>query len=294
MSLTSEQLAERQKALGASDMAAILGLDPFRTGYDVWLEKTGRVQPKLGDETTDAGQRFEEAVLEWASERLGPIQRGPTFRVPELCLIAHPDGLVVATGDPVEAKTAGLFGPLAEEWGDDETDEVPPRVIIQAQVQLRCVANTLDEPRVCDVPAFLGGRGFVLFAVPWNVQIIGIIEETAPRWWRDCVVADMPPADSLPSLELIKRIRREPNKIVPISAALVQVWLAKKEIKRLAEKDADMAQAALLATLGDAEVGNAGASGTVSYYEITRKAYAVAETTYRKLAYKKAKEIVHV
>lgn len=39
-------LRQRQQGIGGSDVAAIMGLSPWRSPLDVWLEKTGREQPK--------------------------------------------------------------------------------------------------------------------------------------------------------------------------------------------------------------------------------------------------------
>lgn len=41
-----EWLAYRQKSLGASEIAAAVGLSPFKTPLDLWKEKTGRTKPK--------------------------------------------------------------------------------------------------------------------------------------------------------------------------------------------------------------------------------------------------------
>lgn len=39
-------LAYRAKGVGGSDMSTILGLNPYATPYDLWLEKTGRQEPE--------------------------------------------------------------------------------------------------------------------------------------------------------------------------------------------------------------------------------------------------------
>lgn len=39
-------LAQRKRGIGGSDVAAIMGLSPWRTPAEVWLEKTGRVEPQ--------------------------------------------------------------------------------------------------------------------------------------------------------------------------------------------------------------------------------------------------------
>ncbi|GIV50913.1 MAG: hypothetical protein KatS3mg038_1434 [Candidatus Kapaibacterium sp.] len=61
---------DRRSFLGASDAPAILGLSPWRTAYEVWAEKTGRIDSWSGNAATSAGQLLEPAVLAWASEEL--------------------------------------------------------------------------------------------------------------------------------------------------------------------------------------------------------------------------------
>lgn len=39
-------LLERRKGVGGSDVAAILGISPWATAYQVWLDKTGRKEPE--------------------------------------------------------------------------------------------------------------------------------------------------------------------------------------------------------------------------------------------------------
>ena len=39
-------LKSRKAGVGGSDMSTILGLNSFKTSYELWLEKTGRVEPE--------------------------------------------------------------------------------------------------------------------------------------------------------------------------------------------------------------------------------------------------------
>ena len=43
MVISQQQLSDRNKGIGSSDAAAILGLSSYKTPYDIWLQKTGRV-----------------------------------------------------------------------------------------------------------------------------------------------------------------------------------------------------------------------------------------------------------
>jgi putative phage-type endonuclease len=55
----------RNETIGSSEIAAVLGLDPHRTPYDVWLTKTGQQPEFVGNEATKRGNILEPAVAEW-------------------------------------------------------------------------------------------------------------------------------------------------------------------------------------------------------------------------------------
>jgi hypothetical protein len=115
MGLTEAQLAERYKHLGASDVAAIMGVSSWANAYDMWLQKTQRVPPTDETEVMYAGTKFEAGVLEFAAEQLGPLETDEDlleFEWQGFPVKVHCDALVLETGKPVEAKTCGLFGPL--------------------------------------------------------------------------------------------------------------------------------------------------------------------------------------
>ena len=62
---TAEWHAERSKGIGGSDMAAVMGLNPWKTPYEVWLGKTGRVKPWEGNiesEKMTIGKEIEDFI----------------------------------------------------------------------------------------------------------------------------------------------------------------------------------------------------------------------------------------
>lgn len=65
-------LRDRRKGIGGSDVAAIFGLDRYRTPEDVWLEKTGQVIPidePSGDK--ERGTRLEPVAAELYAAKTG-------------------------------------------------------------------------------------------------------------------------------------------------------------------------------------------------------------------------------
>lgn len=292
MPITEEQRKQRKARLGSTDIAAILGVDHFKTAYDVYLEKTGKLEDeKKVEEYKTAGNMFEDGILTYAEQQLGKLVRNQ-FRAAEgLPIGSNIDAIVIEPldgvaleNDPVDAKTAGLYGPLVEEWGEEGTDQVPDRILIQGHVHMLCT-----EANVCHIPTFLGGRGFKMFRINRDAEVIDLIKKSAIEFWNKHVLADVPPEDVLPNLELIKRIRRVPESVVDVPSEIIAAWLESKDALNIAKKIKEEAERMLLTTLGTAEGGNS-SLGTLTYLSQTRKGYTVKESNYRALRFKKKKE----
>lgn len=252
MAITEQQRIERRAYVGSSDVAAIMGMSKYANAYDVWLEKTGKLEPKeLTSEAIDLGVMLEPIVVGWAEKMLGPIEKDSTvleFKHDFLPLVDHPDGLLRATGEPIEAKTAGLAGPLPPGWGREGTDEVPDPYVIQATVHMMCTKKA-----VCHLPAFLGGRGLNMYSIGFNDTLAAIIADKIQAFWK-CVTTDTAP-EGWPTLETAKYIRRTPGKSIELSIDPVLAWKDLEAIAKEAKERAERAKAALFALLGDADMG---------------------------------------
>jgi putative phage-type endonuclease len=268
MAITEAQRQVRRKALGSTDVAAILGVDKYKNAYDVWLEKTDQVDPAKTTEVMEAGTYFEAGVMAWAADQLGKLETDPeklVFKAEGFPIVSHPDAYVIGCEEPVEAKTSGLYGPLPDQWGPEGSDEVPDRVLIQCHVHMLCMGK-----EYCHVPTFLGGKGFQMFTVKQDQFVIDEICDKSIEFW-DHVIAHVQPPDIVPSMAFIKRIRREPQKTVDIDPQLVKNWLSAKESLKLAEHVKESAQEAVLSALGDAEGGRCGELGMVTFLEQSRR-----------------------
>ncbi len=290
MPITDKQRRQRQKHIGSSDMAAILGKDPWRSPYDVWLEKSGKLQPVAeANQAMQAGLDLEPGVLTFSERELGPLLRNQYRSLPDLYIGAHIDALVKDTKEPVEAKTAGIHGPLAEEWGEPGTDQIPDRVIIQAHVHMMCVKDA--SVGVCYVAALIGGKGLCMYLVEKKAQLVDIIAERAVAFWEKNVMRDIPP-DGVASLGVAKLMRRMPDKVVEWQEnsdafrALCDMEAAKISASA-ADARVDKAQATVLSRLGDAEAARLPDGRLLTYMQQTRKGYTVPASTYRVLRVKK-------
>jgi len=224
MPLTAKQLKDRKHYIGSSDVPKILGLSPYANAYDVWLEKTDKLEPQTFiSEAAEAGIMFERGVLEWAEKELGRLLYDPQklwFRHETLPMISHPDAVVIKSGCPVEAKTSGLMSPLPDGWGENGTDQIPQIYLVQCQVHIM-----LADAEVCYVPAFLGGRGRRMYQITPNKELQEIILEASQDFWDKHVKLDIPPEDAIPHLASVKRVLRTEGKLAEVDPKLIECHL---------------------------------------------------------------------
>lgn len=302
MPITEAAVERRQKYIGASDFPAILGLSPWKTCADVIAEKQGRVEKWDGNERTKAGNRFEDGVLDEAQEIFGPLVRNQfrVYREDGVPIGSNCDAILVANNRPVEGKTAGLFGPLVETWGEDGTDEVPDMYLVQVQAQMLCC-----EAEVGHLMAFIGGRGFAHFTIKRNEELLKIMLDKAAKAWEHVKAGTFP--DNAPlSLEICKRFRRVPAKVVSIPASLKTAYDEAQESYKAAEEKFETVKTNILTALsvGEAEAGEIPGVGSFTYMEQGRSgidakrlksekpeiaAAYETETRFRVLRFKKAK-----
>ncbi|MFB3432025.1 MAG: YqaJ viral recombinase family protein [Phycisphaerales bacterium] len=268
--LTPAQLEERRNWIGASDVPAILGVDPYRNARDIWAEKVYGLYPEVKDsEAASIGSDLETSVLNWAERKLGTtVHRTDLHRPVEGTHIrVSLDGWVDVDGVhvPTEAKTTGIVNPYTvhpddwdwrkdvEEWseaGDSYSDRVPFRVAAQIQSQMLATKAPFGY-----CPAFIGGRGRIMFKVEHSQDLADLILEVTAEFWS-CVVERREPEGEAPSMDTLKRIVRPEGKIVrwPHSA-MQQVldWRRDRANRLEAEKVEEQSKAVVIAMLKDAE-----------------------------------------
>jgi putative phage-type endonuclease len=116
--LTEKQLAMRKTGLGGSDIAAALGVSPWKTQLKLWAEKLGKVPDQPQNDAMEWGHRLEPAIYAKFAEMHPEIKvshGGGTVRHEEYpCLLATPDAFLKngSNGSGIlEVKTA-----RAGEW----------------------------------------------------------------------------------------------------------------------------------------------------------------------------------
>lgn len=189
--LTPEQLRKRRNGIGASELGAVLGLDAYKTGYAVWLAKTGQAVDEAPSIAARRGQYLEPLVAELYGEAHpgSVLTKGDTIAHPlHGCILATPDYYVRGSdGDErlLEIKTKTWRS--AQGFGGTGTDEVPDVVQLQVQQQLLVTGRTR-----CDVAVLVDDQ-FKLFHVEANAAMQAIILGHVPAWWQRHVVEGLAP-----------------------------------------------------------------------------------------------------
>ena len=202
-----EWLAVRKQGLGSSDAAAAVGLNPYKSQLELWLEKTGRDTslPKLDPQDEDSpaywGNILEPIVAAHYSRRSGHRVRriNAVLQHPEPQLkwmLANIDHEVIGAPEVqiLECKTAGING--ARLWKEG----VPEYVQLQVMHQLAVTGK-----QAADVAVLLGGQHLEVHRIERDESMIARLIDLERLFW-DYVVSDTPPpADGTASAEAALR-----------------------------------------------------------------------------------------
>ncbi|OIV47466.1 endonuclease [Sodalis sp. TME1] len=184
-------LLDRQKYLGGSDVAGILGISPWRTALDIYLDK---VQPRKEEISPQKqkiftrGQRMEPYIIDLLSEETGLkiAKRGHRYFDPELPYIAAEIDAEAESGENIEIKTVSPF--KARDWGEQQTDSIPVYYTAQAMHGLMVTGK-----KVCVFGVLIGGDDFRVYRVERDDETIAAIRAKEMEFWERVVNLTPPP-----------------------------------------------------------------------------------------------------
>ena len=272
--------SDRSTHLHASDMAAVLGVDPYKTAAELALEKLehkGLREKKLND-SMRLGIHFEEAIGELYSAETGKVieATGLTYSCQQEgydFLVGTPDFLVSCELAAMDAKHVGSR--MAHHWGRDG-DKIAPYMLPQMHSY-----NLILDLDYCDVAAIIGGYGPFLFHVERSSAWDDLLLEHAQRFWDLIKRGEIPDinVDHPTSLDLLKKIYPGtngrtidlPDKLIDIVAERAR---AKKYITEL-EKHVKSCDTIIAESMADSAVGKLSNGTIITRSQVSRKGYAV-------------------
>ncbi|HJH19638.1 MAG TPA: YqaJ viral recombinase family protein [Pseudomonas lactis] len=296
-------LAVRKQGIGSSDAAAAVGLNPYKSQLELWLEKTGRdaslpkVDPQDEESPAYWGNVLEPIVAWHYSKRSGNRVRRINAVLqhpnPELSwMLANIDREVIGADDVqiLECKTAGING--ARLWKEG----VPEYVELQVMHQLAVTGK-----QAADVAVLLGGQHLEIHRIERDEQMIARLIELESKFWTYVETDNPPPADGSASAEAALRcLYPEDNgQTVDFSghAGLAEAYLELKAVRQsIGEKETREAQLKQLLQQAMGEATRAEfSSGYISWKKskgstVLDVERLLKEKPYLQVRYAKAKE----
>ncbi len=242
------------ESLGASRAAAAVGLSPWQTPYQLYLEMLGQ-QPANDPRAEDPlhlemGHALEPIAIRRLEKQLKVRVTDRQLKVVDS---AWPRRHVTMDGrindeEYVEAKSTGFADPA--EWGDEEEeDAVPMQYYIQCQHGMACNGCTYAW-----MPLIVTNRQFRIYRVRRNDDVIAELTAKEREFLERVDARDPPPPTSLEDIAL-RWPSHVDNKRVSATAEIVRLVNRHARNRRLlkaAESRKDALQLAITAHMSDA------------------------------------------
>jgi putative phage-type endonuclease len=192
--LNPKQRAEIDSGIGASECAAILGINPYMTAYQLWRIKTGLDTHDIsGEPHVIMGNLLEPVIAERYAMKTGEkvVRVNAAYRHKDFPhILAHIDRRVVGKRKLVEIKKAS---PFSKEWGEVGSDVIPPMYIAQVQAQFLASNGLFDEGVVS---TYRGGVDTEEYYFTPDVEIMAHILEKVNHFWFENVLKNVAPEPS--------------------------------------------------------------------------------------------------
>lgn len=215
---TPEWHEARTHSIGASEVAAILGLSPWQTPLQVYRAKMG-IPGEIPEDLAYFGHALEAPIAKWIRDKhpeVGPVEPGFSARSLEWpWLTATPDRLASDVGlvYPIEIKTSSAYS--KDKWADG----VPLYYQTQVQTQLAVLGAPFGWLAVLH-----GGNSPELYRVERDDAFIQdhLIPKTK-AFWEDHVLARVAP-EPVTTAEAVELWRGDPDLSVEGSDSLYEAW----------------------------------------------------------------------
>ena len=186
-------LEVRKSGIGSSDAAAAVGLNPYKSQLELWMEKTGRATAHEDGSSMDSPMYWGTLLEPYVAvaymqktdrkvRKINAVLQHPTFPF----MLANIDREVVGSAEVqiLECKTAGEYGSRLWRSG------VPEYVQLQVQHQLAVTGK-----QAADVAVLLCGQQLEIHRIERDEDVIARLIVLETRFWAHVETDTPPPAD---------------------------------------------------------------------------------------------------
>ena len=182
-----EWLAARRGGIGGSDAGAILGLNPYKSAFDVYADKLGLSKPKADTEAMRQGRDLEDYVARRFEEQTGKRVRRENHIMHNSSYpfaLANIDRAVIGEKAGLECKTTKCLNLKRYKNG-----EFPEEYYCQC---VHYMMVTGFDKWYLAVLVF--GSDFMVFEIERDEEEIAALAEAERTFWEKHVKARVPPA----------------------------------------------------------------------------------------------------
>lgn len=227
----NEWLEHRKSGIGSSEVATILGLNPWETPYQLWRRKVGLDEPKTETFAMKAGHYLEDAVSQfWMDETGRQVIKSSAgdwlIRDNERPFLqVSLDRTYWLAGEKKNASNKGILECKTTQK-QISADDLPKHWFCQVQYQLGVAG--LNEGSL----AWLcSGREFGYKDLSFVPDFYGWVIEEVERFWIDNIQGKKEPEATSVQDVLLKFNRHTDGKIVEVDEALFIDYERLKEVK---------------------------------------------------------------
>lgn len=282
----------RREGIGGSDIGAILGLNKYKSAYDVYLSKVEGIDPDLSsNEAVIWGNLYEDPIAARYEQVTGKttLCTGQTAHKDYPFLIANVDRLILGERKGLEIKTVGLRS--MSQWGENGSSIIPQSYY----AQIAHYMFVLDYPE-WDVAAYFPTQEMRIYTFHRSQEMDDIILEKGFLFWKNHVEPKIPPSVDFSDARALEIVKRQyslvSEEVVEFGSELDKwrnTWIEAKQLVKRYQTLADESQAHILSEMKNAGIGKFQDGSYFTRKLIKGKAYHVAEREYVKLDFKKAK-----
>lgn len=263
----AEWLDVRRNGIGSSEVAAIVGLSPFETPYQLWRRKRGNEPAQEESFAMKAGHYLEDAVSQFWHDETGR------------------DVIKRSAGDWIIRSVEHPFMQVSPDrtyWLDGKHSNDNKGILECKTTQLAVDGDDLPKHWFCQVQYQLGvaemkqgslawltqGREFGYRDIAFHADFFGWLSEEAEKFYKDNILGGVEPAAVSVADVLLKYNRHTDGKIIEVGDDIFEAYTElkdlRKELKALEKRKEELEEKMKLG-FGDAEAISYGGSTLATF-----------------------------
>ena len=249
----AEWLEHRKNGIGSSEIATIVGLNPWETPYQLWRRKIGLDAPIEENFAMKAGHYLEDAVARFWQDETGKK------------IIKRSAGdWIIRNND----KSFVQVSPDRTYWIDENSHSAGKGIL-----ECKTTQKTIDDlPKhwFCQVQYQLGGAELQQGSIAWltagrefgyrNLTLVpdfyAWLVEEAEKFWVDNIIGKQEPDSQSVQDVLLKYNKHVDNKTIEVNDEVINAYnklkSVREEIAKMEEQQSEL-EAKLKMSFGDAE-----------------------------------------